>query len=59
MKKALAVILLLALSACQTAPNRISSDRRDELMRHERMAEFMRQPPFYETWRHRGKNGKP
>mgnify|MGYP001566864198 CR=1 FL=1 len=59
MRKALTIILLLVLSACQSSPNRVSSDRRDELMRVERMSEFMRSPPFYETWRHRGKNGKP
>lgn len=54
MKKALVVILLLALSACQSTPSRISSDDRAVLLRQDRQAEFMRRAPFYETWRHRG-----
>ena len=52
--KALIIILLLALSACQSMPDRVSSDRRDALLRHERMSDFMRKPPFYDTWRHSG-----
>ena len=54
MKKALTFILLLALTACQSTPSRISSDDRAGLLRQERQAEFMRRAPFYETWRHRG-----
>ncbi len=54
MKKALMIILLLALTACQSSPSRLSYEDRAMLHRQADHAEFMRRPPFYETWRHRG-----